>query len=589
MLSAAIVVAVVGAGAIVGIVAANRLVHRGAERRVLSVAETVATMPEIAAALRDVDPTATLQPLAERVRQQANVSFVVVMTTDGIRFTHPNTALIGWEFVGNYAAAASGDIVVETFEGSLGPSVRAVVPVLPADGGPPVGLVSVGVTVGQVQDELSYVLPLILGGALLAITVASFSAWWISRRLARQTFGLGAAELARLYAHHDAVLHGVREGLIVVGPDRRVVLINDAALDLLGVGPEVQGRPVEELPMAGGMADLLASGSTVEDEVHLAGERLVVVSQMPVDASSARNAPSLGTVLTIRDHSDIKALADELSALRSMTDTLQASVHESANRLHTVVMLAQLGDVDAAVRLATGEVRATRALTSRLSGRFEDPALVALLLGKAAEAAQRSIDLIVTDDSRLPADSVAPVDLVTIVGNLIDNAMEAVVDSPAPHKVEVSIVPECDHLVVQVRDSGLGLSDEALAHLFEPGWSTKTAGPERRHARGIGMALVRQVATRLGGSVEVSNAPSAPPDGSGAGAGSGSGSGAHADGRSGPDGAAGPSGAAGAGETARDASGLGGAVVVVRLPQVPADVPVGSSTSLSAGTVDPPS
>jgi len=518
VLSVVIVAIVVGVGVVVDIVAADRLVHRGAERRVESVAESVASMPDVAAALHSDDPSATLQPLAERLRHRTDVSFVVFMTPDGIRYSHPNRAKIGGHFAGTFEPAARGGTVVETFKGSLGPSVRAVVPIYDGngdsdDGGAPVGLVSVGVTVNTVTSDVSYVLPLILGTAVVALAVAALGSLWIARRLRRQTFGMGAAELAGVYAHHDAVLHAVREGLVVIDGDGRIALINDAARQLFGLGDvrDIQGRPAGVLPVTGSLAELLASGDTVEDEVHLAGERLVVVTQVPIGpppgsrSKATKGRASLGTVMTIRDHSEIKSLADELSATRSLADALRASNHESANRLHTVVMLAQLGDVDAAVRLATGEVRATRMLTSRLSGQFEEAALVALLLGKASEAAQRSIELNVTEASWLPEDAVEPVDLVTIVGNLVDNAMDAATAGPEHRRVEVSIEPQCDRVVVKVRDSGPGFSPEALDHVFEPGWSTKVAGPDRRHGRGIGMALVRQVVARLGGAVDVAN------------------------------------------------------------------------------------
>lgn len=509
LLSVIVVVIVVSVGVVVAIVAANRLVNRGAQHRVQSVAETVANMPEVTEALAGADPTAVLQTLTETLRQEADVSFVVIMTTEGVRYTHPNPDKIGGRFDGTIEPAVRGEVVVETFEGSLGRSVRAVVPIQPADGGPPIGLVSVGVTLKDLNDELGHVMPMVLGMALLALLLAAAGSWWISRRLARQTFGLGTDELARLYSHHDAVLHGVREGLVVVGADRRIVLINDAATDLLGVDAEMQGQRVDDLPLGGPLAELLASGRTVEDEVHLARERLLVVSQVPVGAPpSAPGGPAFGTVLTLRDHSELKELADELSATRSLADALRASVHESNNRLHTIVMLAQLGDVDAAVRLATGEVRAARMLTSRLSSQFEDAALVALLLGKAADAGQRGVELTVTADSRLSADLVTPVDLVTIVGNLVDNAIDAALDGLPPRRVQVSITSTEGEVVVQVRDSGPGLSDEALSRVFEPGWSTKAAGPERRHGRGIGMALLQQVVTRLGGSVTIANAGS---------------------------------------------------------------------------------
>ena len=514
-LYAVILALVIGAGVLLAVSVADRLVQRGAEERVLSVAEAVASMPEIADALVDERPTDRLQPVAERLRRRADVSFVVVMSTGGIRYTHPNPDRIGGHFVGTFAPALRGGVVEETFEGTLGLSVRAVVPVYSVDGGRPVGLVAVGVTVDQVSDDLTPVLAQVLGVALLVLLLAGVGVWWIAKRLSRQTFGMGPAEVARLYAHHDAVLHAVREGLVVVDRDRRVVLMNDAARELLGLDGDVQGRPVASLGVTGGVADLLVSGDTVTDVVQLAGERLVVVSQVPVGGRG-----SLGTVLTLRDRTRVMALADELSATRSLADALRAQVHESANRLHTVVMLVELGDVESAVRLATGEVRATRALTNRLVGQFEEPTLVALLLGKVAEAAQRSVELVVTDDSRLASEFSEPVDLVTIVGNLVDNAVDAALAGPLPRRVEVAIEEDCgtDELVVRVRDSGAGFTPEGLVKVFEPGWTTKPADPERRQGRGIGMALVHQVVTRRGGRVTVANPtdPTEPSDHPGA-------------------------------------------------------------------------
>jgi two-component system CitB family sensor kinase len=522
VLYAAIMLLVAGSGVIVALVAADRLTRRGAEERVLSVARTVATTPDVQAALASTDPSTRLQPLAERIRRQADVSFVVVMSPTGTRYSHPNPAMIGHTFIGTIGPAADGGVVVETFVGTLGPSVRAVVPIrapgADAGGGPvesrPIGLVSVGVTVDRVGDDLQRIVPLLIGTTIVALLLAAGASWWISRRLARQTFGMGAAELARMYAHHDAVLHAIREGLLVVDDDRRVVLANDAARELLGLEPgtgdDPRGRQVADLPLAGTLAELLASGRTVEDEPHLAGERLVVVSQVPIGDRSPSPAPgrdTLGTVLTLRDHTQVTALADELSATRSLTDTLRAHVHESANRLHTVVMLAQLGDVDAAVELATGEVRTTKELTSRLVAQFEEPTLVALLLGKTAEAIQRSVELAVTPGSRLAEAYPTPADLVTIVGNLVDNAIDAARDGPGPGRVEVEIRVAGDDLVVRVRDSGPGFTPEARANVFEPGWSTKPADPERRHGRGIGMALVSQVVCRRGGRIDVADAP----------------------------------------------------------------------------------
>lgn len=375
-----------------------------------------------------------------------------------------------------------------------------------------------GLVVGVVLAD-RFVLSRLLLALVLVLAIAFSGAWWLSHRL-QQPLGLDGTELGRAYAHHYAVLHAIREGLVVIGPDRRVLLVNDAARELLGAGPDLEERPVEDLPVSGDLARILESGETIEDEVQLAGERLVVVSQAPL------GGPSNGTVLTVRDHSQVMALADELSAARSLADGLRAQVHESANRLHTLVSLVELGDTDAAVELATSEVRAKKALTSQLVGRFDEQTLVAVLLGKVAEAERRAVELVVTEDSQLIGGFPEPIDLVTIVGNFLDNAIDAALTAhdvdaarsrsePAPDapgsraapRVWIRIREEDDHLLVQVRDSGPGFSPEGFERVFEPGWSTKPAKADRRHGRGIGMALVQQVVSRRGGSVEVANAP----------------------------------------------------------------------------------
>jgi sensor histidine kinase regulating citrate/malate metabolism len=478
---------------------ADRLVTDAARTQVRSLAAGIAEMPDIATALARPDPTGRLQPLAERIRERADVAFVVVMTVEGTRFTHPDPDQIGGTYIGTIGPAAAGGEVVETYEGTLGPSVRAVVPVL--ESGEPIALVAVGVTVDQVWSVLARALLLLGGAGGVALSLAAVGAWLIARRLRRQTFGLTPQQLAREHAHHQAVLHAIREGLIVIDGERRVVLVNDEARRLLQLSDtDVDGAPATDLPLAGELAALLASGAPAADEVHLAGERLVVVNQLPVGSDDER-----GTVVTMRDHTEVVALSEELGAVRNLADSLRAQAHEADNRLHTVVSLVELGDVDAAVRMATDQVRGSQELVDQLLEQVDEPELVALLLGKASQANERGIELHLVEGSTVGRSGLDATDLVTIVGNLIDNALDAVAATPPPRLVEVRIRRDGHDLAIEVVDSGTGLSDEALARVFEPGWSTKSAAGHRRHGRGIGLALVRRTVARLGGEVTVAN------------------------------------------------------------------------------------
>jgi len=465
---------------------------------------TVAGSPEVAAALQREDPSEQLQPLAEQIRSDADVSFVVIMAPDRTRYTHPDPGQIGRPYIGTIGPALQGDTLTETFTGTLGPSIRSVAPVFAnptTPGGPIVGLVSVGITQDRVADAFRGELPALISAVVAALLLGAAGSWFLARRIRAQTFGLEPAELARIYEHHDAVLHAIREGLLVITADRRLMLANDEARALLGLGEEHTGRPLGELPITGPLAQLLADGTAATDVVHPAGDRLVVVNQMPAHVDG-RN---LGTVVTLRDRTELAAVASELSATRALACALRAHAHETANRLHTIATLIELGDLDAAMRLTTSHASGAQALTDRLVGQVGDPVFVALLLGKLAEAHERSVDLRITEDTALPPDLLDPDDLVTLVGNLIDNAIEATQLSPPPRHVEVSVRAEHDELVIQVSDNGPGLSDEEQASMFDMGWSTKPAEPGRAVAHGIGLALVQQVAQRLGGSVTATN------------------------------------------------------------------------------------
>lgn len=463
-----------------------------ATQRAVAVALTVADSPTVRTALHSDDPTATLQPWTEEVRRDTDTDFVVVMALDRTRYTHPDPSQIGRRFVGDLGGAPDGEVFTQQATGTLGPSVRSVVPV--EEGGRVVALVSVGITVSDINRGLKRDVSIVVlcGGLVLLTGMAG--AWLLSRRLHRLTHGMGEQELARMYEYYSAVLHSVREGLLLLDGEGRVQLVNDEARRLLALPDDVLGTRIEDLDLAPALV-AAARGRTAEsDDLYLAGERILVVSSAP----ARWDGRDVGAVVTLRDHTELRSVTGELEVVRRLTESLRSQNHESANRLHTVVSLIEMGRTDEAVAFATDELQVAQLLTDQVVGAVDDPVVAALLLGKSAEAAERGVELRI--EGELPSGTgIAPRDLVTVLGNLVDNALDAVSDAEA-RTVEVRLSGDERTVAVRVGDSGPGLDDDASARVLDRGWTTKA---EPGTGRGLGLALVGQVARRHDGEIVV--------------------------------------------------------------------------------------
>ncbi|MGW8397839.1 sensor histidine kinase [Streptomyces lydicus] len=505
-----LVAAVVVGCAVFAYLSAGRQAAETATRQATAGATAVADSPAVVAAVRGKDPTAVLQPYAERLRRDAHVDFVVVMAPDGIRWTHPQPSAIGKKYLGHIGPALHGKVFPETHMGMLGPSVRVVAPVHdPLRGGRITALVSAGITIETISEQLRDQVLALVGVAAAALVLGGAGTYVVNARLRRHTHGMNAQELSRMHDYHQAALHAVREGLLMLDGERRVALINDGGRELLGLSGDAVGLRVTELGLPEALTEaLLATGPRV-DELHLTGERVLVVNSAPVSGGERR-----GSVVTLRDHTELQALSGELDSVRGFAEALRSQAHEAANRLHAVVSLIELGRAEEAVEFATAELELAQALTDQVVGAVAEPVLAALLLGKAAQANERGVELVLTPDSRIDDGLLPPGlparDLVTVLGNLLDNAIEAAAPGPEhlppePARVRVTARAAGGELLLRVADNGPGVAADAAEEIFRRGWTTKqsTTG----HGHGLGLALVQQAVRRNGGTVALDPAP----------------------------------------------------------------------------------
>lgn len=475
--------------------------------RVLSIAETLANDPFVVDAVTGPDPSARLQPFAQTVVDTAEVDFVTIMDRDRTRYTHPDPDELGKPYIGSIDTALTGQAETEEYVGTLGPSVRAIVPVVD-ESGKVTAMVAVGVTLETISLSHAAALPQILIIAAVAIALGGLGAWLLSRYLRRVTLGLGPEQLRRLFAFYDSALHSLREGLILVDDRGQLVLYNDEAAALLDLPRPTDGEPVPlaEVALPTSIRDLLDSGRVAVDETHLTGDRVLVVNQKratyPQDSTSRQEAAEAsGTVVTLRDRTDLTELAGELETMRTLSEALRAQTHEHANRMHTVSTLIELGRSAEAVDFAVRDEQESQRLTDTFVGSLDEPFITALMVGKAAQAHERGIELTVSATGELPPGSLDARDLVTIAGNLIDNALDAAADSAERH-VWADFVAADGELIITIADSGAGIDETEIDAMLRLG-ATGKAEAAHPGGRGFGLALVRQAVARLGGQLAV--------------------------------------------------------------------------------------
>ena len=470
--------------------------RRQESRRVLQVADSLAGNPVVNAGLSD-GTIRGVPGAAEDKVSTYGASYVVVTDAHGAVLYSSRTEDRG----GQVQRPDPGRQWVGVTDTDGTTSVEARVPVFDstAEGKPVatlIGYVLAGREYPTVWARLRATAPTSVVYLAIASLVGLGGSLLLSRRIKRQTLGLEPREIAGLVEHREAMLHGLREGVIGVDRAGRVTLVNDEAARLLGLEPVPTGAALEDLSLPPGLVDLLRGRTAAEDLLVVNGDQILVVNQMPVRVRDQE----VGWVSTLRDRTELVDLNRQLDRWRGTTDTLRSQAHEFSNRMHTIAGLIELGDYEEAARFVTAESRARGEWVDRVTNRVTDPALAALLVAKGSRAHELGVTLELTDDSQLPTtEDALAADLVTVIGNLVDNALEAVASASGPGRVVVHLSATEAGVAATVRDTGPGVPADIADRVFESGFSTK--GGDDPAARGWGLAMSRVVCERRGGQL----------------------------------------------------------------------------------------
>ena len=471
--------------------------------RAQSIAESVAEIPEVRQLVDDDDISPRIQEVGESVRLRTGVSFVVITDVNGLRHSHPNPERIGLPVSTDPGRALAGisDWYVQT--GTLGPSVRGKVPIWDETGEAVVGMVSVGILTGEISATLRSRIAGLALAAGVAFALGAIAAFVGARRIRRQTLGLEPLQIAALYEHRDGLLRALHEGVLAIDRDGTVTLVNDVAARMLGLQSNMAEQRIQDRPDLTPIVDLAVQASSQVDVPIQVDGRSLLVTTAPITIRSKHQ----GAVFTFRDLTELRGLVSELESAHGLVEALRAQAHEHSNDLHTISGLLELGRTDDVLSIVEDHSSSQRELVDLYGDRTGgDSTIVASLLAKAAIAGERDIR-IRTHIGELPQTEMRiSRDLVTILGNLVDNAIDHLSDTNiAGGEIEVGIWQSPEAIRFDVSDSGDGIHAENLEMIFQSGFTTK----DTRSHDGLGLALVNELVELYGGSIGVDSEPGA--------------------------------------------------------------------------------
>jgi two-component system, CitB family, sensor kinase len=470
--------------------------------KALSVAQSIANMPDIKEAFQAENPAAVIQPVAESIRQQVGAEFIVIGNTNEIRYSHPNPKRLGQKMVGgDNKLVFKGESVISESTGTLGPSLRGKAPIFQQ--GEVIGVVSVGYLQTDIEKEVSKIQKKIFFTTFLILIGGLLAALFISLNIKKALFGLEPKEIAWMYQEKHAILESIHEGIIAIDTDGRITVVNETAHKILRVPNEIllRGKRIEEVIENTNLLEVVRSGKAEYDkEINIFGD-VFLANRIPI---SNKKGDVIGAVASLRNKSELAQLLQELSHVKAYAEGLRAQTHEYSNRLYTLLGLIQLGSYKEAIDFISKEVDVTQGFIQFLMKEIPDPIIAGFILGKVSLASELKVNFSIDRESSfkdIPLEINRDL-LVTIIGNLVNNAFEAVREINNEEKrVSLFFTDLGKELIIEVEDNGNGIDSHDNGRIFKEGFTTK----DRNSNAGIGLSLVQNAINSLGGYVTFSS------------------------------------------------------------------------------------
>ena len=467
--------------------------------KALAISQTVANMPEIRNAFLNEDPAIIIQPIVERIRRNVGAEFIVVGNKNEIRYSHPNPNLIGEKMVGgdNEKVFKGKEIVSESI-GTLGPSLRGKSPIIDKNGDV-IGVVSVGYLLKDIEDEANKFHKKLLFNSLIILGIGIAAAFLISFNIKKSIFGLEPKEIGRMYQEKHAILESIHEGIIAFDEYGEITVVNENAHKVLSIPNNIKlrGLKIEDILHNSHLKQVVETGEPIYDLEYLLNEKVVIINCIPIVGV---DSTIVGAVTSFREKSELNKILNELSQIKAYSEGLRAQSHEYSNKLHTISGLIQLESYQEAIELISKESHITQNIIQFIMEEISDPIVSGLLLGKISLANELKVDFNIDFNSsftNVPKE-INREDLITIIGNLLNNAFEAVIETHKHEKIVSLFLTDLGNdLIIEIEDNANGIPEELIDNIFLYGVTTK----KQNKNSGIGLHLVQRLLNKLDGQI----------------------------------------------------------------------------------------